>query len=54
MGILKNLKTLYHAKMINYTLEAIHRNLLTSPSAAKEVSARIHLLQAAQFIASSW
>jgi hypothetical protein len=40
-------------KLVNYILEAVQENLLTS-SAAKEVSARIDLLQAAQFIADSW
>jgi hypothetical protein len=48
-----NLKTLYSAKLLNYILEAIQENLLTS-STAKEVSARIDLLQAVQFTANSW
>jgi hypothetical protein len=38
-------------KLVNYTLEAIQENLLTST--AKEVSARTDLLQAVQFIADS-
>jgi hypothetical protein len=54
MGTIKNLKTLYCVKLVNYILEAIQENLLMSSSAAKEVSARIGLLQAAQFIADSW
>jgi hypothetical protein len=53
-GIIKNLKTLYRPKLVNCILEAIEENLLTSSSAAKEVNARIDLLQAAQFIADSW
>jgi hypothetical protein len=36
------------------TLEAIQENLLISSSTAKEVSARIDLLQAIQFIPNSW
>ncbi|XP_067126959.1 tigger transposable element-derived protein 6-like [Centruroides vittatus] len=52
MGIIKNLKILYHEKLVNYILEAIEENLLTS-SMAKE-SARINLLQAVQFVADSW
>jgi hypothetical protein len=38
---------------VNFILEAIQENKFTS-SAAKEASARIDLLQTAQFIASSW
>jgi hypothetical protein len=47
--IKKNFKALYRAKLANYILEAIQENLLTSPSAAKEVSARTDLLLAVQF-----
>jgi hypothetical protein len=54
MEIIKNLKTLYCSKLVNYILEAIQENLLTSSSTDKEVSARIHPLQAVQFIADSW
>jgi hypothetical protein len=50
----KNLKNFYGANLVNYILESIQENLLTSPSAAKEVSARIDLLQAAQFIVDIW
>jgi hypothetical protein len=42
MGIVKYPKTLYHAKLVNYILETIQENLLTST--AKEVSARTDLL----------
>jgi hypothetical protein len=56
MGIMKNLKTLYRAKSVNYTyiLEAIQENLLTSSSATEEVSARIDLFLAVQLISDSW
>jgi hypothetical protein len=50
-GIIKNLKTLYIAKMVNYILEANQENLLAKSSTAKEICARIDLLQASQFIA---
>jgi hypothetical protein len=43
MVIIKNLKTLYHAKLVNYIFEATEENLLTSSTTAKEVSARIYL-----------
>jgi hypothetical protein len=54
MGVIKNLNTLYCAKLVNFILEAIEGKLLTSSSTAKEVSARIDLLEAVQFIADSW
>jgi hypothetical protein len=41
MGVIKNLKTFCRAKLADHILEAIQENLLTSSSAAKEVSARI-------------
>jgi hypothetical protein len=43
---IKKLKTLYRAKLVNYILESIEESLLTSASAAKEVSARTDLLPA--------
>jgi hypothetical protein len=52
IGIVKKLKTFYRAKLVNYNLEAIQENLLTSSSTAKDVSAQIGLLQAVQFIAN--
>jgi hypothetical protein len=54
MGIITNLKILYRVKLVNYILEAIAENLMTSSSAPKEVSARIDLLQAVKFITVSW
>jgi hypothetical protein len=48
------LKILYHTKLVNYILEEIQENLLTSSSTAKEVSATTELLQAGQFTADSW
>jgi hypothetical protein len=41
--LIKNLKTLYSANLVNYILDAIHKNLLTSSSAAK-VSAKTDVL----------
>jgi hypothetical protein len=43
-----------HKVLVNYILEAIQENLLTSSSTVKEVSTKIHSLQTAQFIADSW
>jgi hypothetical protein len=54
MGIIQNLETLCHAKLVNYILEAFQEYVLASSSPAKEVSARIDILQAVQFIADSW
>jgi phosphopantothenoylcysteine synthetase/decarboxylase len=52
-GMIPNLKTLYSAKLINYILEEIQENLLTSSSTAT-ISATIDLLQASRFIADNW
>jgi hypothetical protein len=46
--------TFYRAKLINQILKEIREDLLTSSSTAKQVSARIELLQALQFIADIW
>lgn len=40
-------------KLASYMVETVQENLRTSSSTAKEVSARIYLLQAAQFICVS-
>jgi hypothetical protein len=40
--------------LVNYIIEPIRKNVLTASSAAKEVIARVDLLQATQFIANSW
>jgi hypothetical protein len=50
MGIIKDLKTFYRSKWVNYILKATQHNLVTSPSTDEEVSTRIELLQAVQFI----
>lgn len=54
MGIIKNLKTLYRGKLVNYIVESIDDNLLTSSSTARDISAKINLLQAIQFLTDSW
>jgi hypothetical protein len=54
MGIIRNLKKLYHGKLVNHILDAIEENLLTSFSTAKEVSSNVNLLQAVQFVTDSW
>jgi hypothetical protein len=54
MGIIKNLKMLYRGKLVNHILDAIEETLLTSFSTAKEVSSKVNLLQAVQFVADSW
>ncbi|KII64869.1 Tigger transposable element-derived protein 6 [Thelohanellus kitauei] len=50
----KNFKTLYSGKLVNYILESIDENLLTSSPTAREISSRISLFQAIQFVAESW
>ncbi|KFM68695.1 hypothetical protein X975_13385, partial [Stegodyphus mimosarum] len=54
MGIIKTLKTLYRARLVNYVLEATEESLLTSSSKASEVSAKVNVLQAVSFMADSW
>jgi hypothetical protein len=53
MGTIKNVKTLYRTKLVNYILEETEENLPTSSSTAN-ISARIDLLQAVEFTANSW
>ena len=54
MGIIKNLKTLYRGKLVNYIIEKIEEKLVTSSSTSKEISAKINILQAVHFVADSW
>jgi hypothetical protein len=54
MGIIQNLKTFYRARLVNYVLEAIEESLLTSSSAATEVSVKVNILQAVTFLADCW
>jgi hypothetical protein len=53
MGIIQNLKTLYHRNLVNYTFEATEQNLAISPTARK-VSARVYPLQGIHFVTDSW
>jgi len=54
--VIRNLKTLYRGKLVRYdkVLEFIDENLLISFFTAKEISSKINLMQAIQFIADSW
>ena len=54
MGIIKNLKTFYRRKLVNYIIEKIEEKLVTSSSTSKEISAKINILQAVQFVADTW
>ncbi|XP_035206840.1 tigger transposable element-derived protein 6-like [Stegodyphus dumicola] len=54
MGIIKNLKTLYRVRLVNYIFEAIEERWLTSLSKASEASAKVNILQAVTFVADSW
>ena len=54
MVIIKNLKTLYHGKLVNYIIEKIEEKLVTSSSTSKEISVKINILQAVQFVTDSW
>ncbi|KII70390.1 Tigger transposable element-derived protein 6 [Thelohanellus kitauei] len=54
MGVIKNFKTLYSGKFLNYILKSIDENLLTSSTTAREISSKFSLLQAIQFVADLW
>lgn len=54
MGIIKNLKTFYRSIMMSYVLNAIEENLISTTTKATEISSKIDILQAIQFIADSW
>jgi len=49
----KNTKT-YCGELVNYIPDKTEENLLTASSIAREVSARVKLLQATQYVANSW
>ncbi|XP_035217793.1 tigger transposable element-derived protein 4-like [Stegodyphus dumicola] len=52
MAIIKTLRNLYRARLVNYILEAIEESLVTLSSKASEVSAKV-ILQAVTFVADS-
>lgn len=54
MGIIKNLKTHYHGLLVTYILKAIEDNLVTPSTCAIDISSKINILQAIQFVADSW
>ena len=54
MGIIRNLKLFYRCALVDFTLKAIEESLLTAASTAKEISSKISLLQAIEFISISW
>ena len=54
MGIIKNLKMNYRSSLVQFTLKAIEDSLLTAESKAQEVSSKINVLQAIEFLADSW
>lgn len=54
MGIIKNLKSLYRGALVDYTLKAIEDSLITSDTTAKDVSSKISILQAIEFLSDSW
>ncbi|XP_060872747.1 tigger transposable element-derived protein 6-like [Metopolophium dirhodum] len=54
MGVIQNLKVKYRATLVNYILEKIEDNLLESKSTAIDISKKINILQAIQFISDSW
>ncbi|XP_008184737.1 tigger transposable element-derived protein 6-like [Acyrthosiphon pisum] len=54
MGIIKNLKTHYRGLLVTYILKAIEDNLVTPSTCAIDISSKINILKAIQFVAESW
>jgi len=54
MGVIQNLKVKYRATLVNYILEKIEDNLLEPKSTVIDISKKINILQAIQFISDSW
>ncbi|XKL60405.1 hypothetical protein PGB90_007462 [Kerria lacca] len=54
MGIIKNLKVHYRGELVAYILQIIEDKLIPETATAKDVSAKVTLLQAIQFAADSW
>jgi hypothetical protein len=53
MGVIQNLKVKYRAILVNYILENIEDNVLEPQSTAIDISKKINILQAIQFISDS-
>ncbi|KAE9522886.1 hypothetical protein AGLY_016697 [Aphis glycines] len=54
MGIIKNLKVRYRMKLVNFILEKIEENLFDQSATANQISGKINILQAIQFVSESW
>jgi len=54
MGIIKNLKVRYRIKLVNFILEMIEENLFDPSATANQISGKINILQAIQFVSESW
>ncbi|XP_050549077.1 tigger transposable element-derived protein 6-like [Daktulosphaira vitifoliae] len=54
MGIIKNLKVKYRIKLVNFILEKIEEKLFDSSATANQISGKINILQAIQFVFESW
>ena len=52
--IIENLKTLYHKELEHTTLAYIEENILNPSSTAIDVSSKISILQAVNYVAKSW
>lgn len=54
MGIIKNLKVHYRAILVHNILQEIEDNTADVTTTAKDLSSKVSLLQAIQFVADSW
>ncbi len=53
-GIIKNLKVHYRGMLVGYILQLIEEDPNFKSSTAKEISSKVNVLQAIQFVADSW
>ena len=53
-GIIKNLKTLYRKELVQMTVAYIEGNMLNPSSTAIDVSSKVSILDAVNFVAKSW
>jgi hypothetical protein len=53
-GIIKNLKVKYRMKLVHFILEKIEENLFDPSATANQISSKINILQAIQFVSESW
>lgn len=54
MGVIKNLKTEYRKRLVHHILLLVEENIIGPASTAVEISSKVNILEAIQFVADSW